>query len=1714
MSTDSGAPASDTDAVYGALDRVDEAVCAVDTEWQFTFVNAEAGALLGRGPEELLETTIWDAVPHVGDGRVGGKLREAMRTQAPVRFESYSEERERWFRVRIYPSEDGLTAFFYDITDERGAALDRQRQRRLFETVFEGTEDALVVADSDRCITDFNPAAAQLFGYDVADVVGESIAILYTDPSDFRRQGAERFTEQGYDGTETYVVEYQRADGTTFEGETLGTPLQATDGETLASLLSVRDASARIEWAQQVEARTDALQAFHDITTDDSRPSAEQIAALLELGADHLGLDAGVLSSVADGASTVEYAYGPDGLAQPGDRVDTAYLVGTDDLVAVSAVEASDRSPGDTDGSYIGTSVVVDGDRYGALEFTGATERSEPFTEGEKTFVRVLAQWVGKELSRQQNKERAAANRDRLRQIIDLLPQLVFAKNRDNEYILANQATADANGLPVAEIEGATDSDLVSSPAEARQFQADDIAVIESGERKEIAAEPMTVATGETRTFKTTKIPYDPVGNSDEAVLGIATDITAAKERERELEETTQRLTVALAGTNAGVWELNLDTKSVVYTDSMKQLFGLASGATESTFAEFIDLVHEDDRATVRDSLQQIREDGDTLQIEYRVRQDDGNWMWVEARAELLAGTETARRLVGIATDITERKERDAEIELQSAAMEVAMDGIAILDDDEYVYMNEAHAAIFDYDPDELVGAEWRDVYGGDEIARLQKEVFPVLADAGEWRGETLGRKRDGTSVHQDLGLSVLESGELICTNRDITAQKERERELQRQRSQLRALFDKSPDGIIVHDAEGAILDVNDTVVESLGYDRERLCSMSVADIEVGIEPSELRAVWSEMDRDDILKVESEHRRQNGETFPVEVWVNKTEVDGAERFIAVDRDITERKRREAELRTVKERLDLAVEGANLGVWDWDMETDEVTFNQQWASMLGLSLPDIEPTLDTWEDRVHPADVAAVEDELGAHIAGEKALYDCEHRMETESGDWKWIRDVGKIVARDDDGAPSRAVGIHLDITEEKESKLNLEAERDMFAQGPAVVFKWRNDDGWPVEYVSGNVADTFGYTAEELESGAVPYADLIHDDDLDRIAEEVGVQSDGTVDRFTHEPYRMVTRSGQVRWVTDNTKILRTDGEITHYLGYLIDITEQKRLETSLRESEQSLRELTEIASDTDQPFEDKLRALLELGTERLDIQYGFLNRMEQGTQHIVQVVGDHPDLRAGRSVPESETYCRKTIEQEVTLGIRDAVAEGWADDAAYERSDLGCYIGGTVTVDGEAYGTLCFADRESRDHAFDETERAFVELLVQWISYELTSETFERKLRDINETAQQLMTAESKAEIGSLVVENAKSVLDMQMTGVWWYDESTEQLVPECMSEESAAYITEQPTFERGSGLAWAAFDSGEVRVYNDLSTASGLVNPDTKLRSEASVPLGEHGIMTAGSLEPRAFSETDINLLEVLSSTVETALTRAEREAVLRRTQADLQRSNRELEQFAYAASHDLQEPLRTVSSYLTLIERRYGHALDGDASEFIEFAVDGADRMREMIQALLTYSRVGTSDDAFEPVALAALFDRVTDGLEVKIAETDATVSVPATAATVRGAETQLLQLFQNLVENGIKYNTGTPEVGLEITETDGMVSVAISDNGIGMAPDQTDAIFEVFQRLHTNEEFEGTGIGLSICRKIVDRHGGDIRVESSPGDGSTFTVTLPAGGERSE
>ncbi|MFC7238355.1 PAS domain-containing protein [Saliphagus sp. GCM10025317] len=228
----------------------------------------------------------------------------------------------------------------------------------------------------------------------------------------------------------------------------------------------------------------------------------------------------------------------------------------------------------------------------------------------------------------------------------------------------------------------------------------------------------------------------------------------------------------------------------------------------------------------------------------------------------------------------------------------------------------------------------------------------------------------------------------------------------------------------------------------------------------------------------------------------------------------------------------------------------------------------------------------------------------------------------------------------------------------------------------------------------------------------------------------------------------------------------------------------------------------------------------------------------------------------------------------------------------------------------------------------------------------------------------------------------------------------------------------------------------------------------------------------------------------------------------QRKLKESNERLEQFAYAASHDLQEPLRMVTSYLQLLENRYGDAFDEDGEEFLEFAVDGAERMREMIDGLLEYSRVDTRGDPFEPVDLNGVLEDVQEDLTVRIEESNAVI-VTDDLPRVNGDASQLRQLFQNLLSNAIEYRGDEPpQIDVTAEQAGEHWVLTVRDEGVGIDREDAERIFEVFQRLHTHEEHPGTGIGLALCERIVERHGGEIWVESEPNEGATFSFTLPA------
>jgi two-component system, chemotaxis family, sensor kinase Cph1 len=239
-----------------------------------------------------------------------------------------------------------------------------------------------------------------------------------------------------------------------------------------------------------------------------------------------------------------------------------------------------------------------------------------------------------------------------------------------------------------------------------------------------------------------------------------------------------------------------------------------------------------------------------------------------------------------------------------------------------------------------------------------------------------------------------------------------------------------------------------------------------------------------------------------------------------------------------------------------------------------------------------------------------------------------------------------------------------------------------------------------------------------------------------------------------------------------------------------------------------------------------------------------------------------------------------------------------------------------------------------------------------------------------------------------------------------------------------------------------------------------------------------------------------------------RAAAERALRDKTDALGRSNSELEQFAYVASHDLQEPLRMVSSYMQLFEKRYAQNVDAQAKKYIDYAVEGAKRMQALIGGLLEFSRVGRIEEPPAPFDSRVAFEQAILDLRSAIEESQATVTCDP-LPTVTGYRGRIAQVFQNLIGNAIKFRRAgePPAVHVSALAREREWLFAVRDNGIGIGPEYLERIFVIFQRLHTRAEYPGTGIGLSICKKVIEHHGGRIWVESQPGAGATFQFTLP-------
>jgi len=330
----------------------------------------------------------------------------------------------------------------------------------------------------------------------------------------------------------------------------------------------------------------------------------------------------------------------------------------------------------------------------------------------------------------------------------------------------------------------------------------------------------------------------------------------------------------------------------------------------------------------------------------------------------------------------------------------------------------------------------------------------------------------------------------------------------------------------------------------------------------------------------------------------------------------------------------------------------------------------------------------------------------------------------------------------------------------------------------------------------------------------------------------------------------------------------------------------------------------------------------------------------------------------------------------------------------------------------------------------------------------------------------------------------------------------------------TRVATLAKGVGLAGRVWAAGQPVWLKDAAT-----DPDSTTQRAAQAGLhgalgfpllaGEEllGVIEFFSVDSAPRDEAVLEVLSTVGAQINLLVERTRAEDRLRKTSAELVRSNTDLQQFAYLASHDLFEPLRMITSYLQLLNERYASKLDRQAHEFIGFAVDGATRMNALIHDLLAYARVDLRGRAFGAVDCEKTFDAAIANLKLAIEENGTTIS-RGPLPTVLGDPVQLTQLFQNLLGNAIKFRgSQPPRIDIDAQLKDGEWLFVVRDNGIGIDPKHFDRIFVIFQRLHTRQQYGGTGMGLAICKRIVERHGGRIWVESTPGDGSCFYFTLP-------
>jgi len=637
------------------------------------------------------------------------------------------------------------------------------------------------------------------------------------------------------------------------------------------------------------------------------------------------------------------------------------------------------------------------------------------------------------------------------------------------------------------------------------------------------------------------------------------------------------------------------------------------------------------------------------------------------------------------------------------------------------------------------------------------------------------------------------------------------------------------------------------------------------------------------------------------------------------------------------------------------------------------------------------------------------------------------------------------------------------------------------VWEWRIADNrvyWSpdVERIHGIAVGSFDGTVEMQRKD-------LHPDDREGVLAQL--QTTLTKRTAHHLTYRIIRPDGEIRWLEAHGRLVVDErGEPERLVGVVRDITERRDAETARVRSLAS-----DVARAEAERQKERLSAIFESITDSFVVLDEEL-RIVQANQAATKLARSTSDDVTGKAIgvlpqaagPNLARALTRALEERTPQIVEDYFA---AADRWYESSVFPLDQGLTVY---------------SRDVTL---RRRAVELTTRLARHTALRADVSSALSD-NKDVRGMLEECCEALVRHLGVAFARC---------WTVDDAGTTLLLQASAGMYTHIDGPHKAVPIGKFKIGLIASEREPHLTNDVANDPRVGDPKWAARehmvSFAGYPLlvdGELvGVLAMFSRKP--MPDDTMSALAGIADTISQGLVRRTAELELEKRVAELARSNADLEQFAYVASHDLQEPLRMVASYNQLLARRFKGKLGDDADEFIGFTVEGVTRMQRLINDLLAYSRVGTRTKEPTEVDLEQVFAVTVSNLERAIADAGAEVTHDP-LPTLVGDEVQLAQLFQNLIGNAIKFRGEEPpriHVGARMDPD--TIRISVQDNGIGIDPQYFDRIFVIFQRLHAREKYPGTGIGLAICKKIVERHGGRIWVESTPGAGSTIQFTIP-------